>query len=259
VTVAGVVLVAAAVLSGLPPSSFVQAAGRPAPPSAVTVTGSDFATTVRVRLTASPGTTGPNVFQVQLRRYDSGRRFPARQVQLEFSLPSNPNVASSLSLTRGAGGTWTGPGTNLSIDGLWDIDVVVQEAATAVDVPLRLRTRLPPEHITAARQPGVPTLYTVQLGDGRSLQAYMEEIEPGHGVVHFTFFKAPEREATITSARAVAITPRGADQPLKLIRFDQGHFAANFTPAPGRWTFRIDATTAGGATVSGYFSQTIRP
>jgi len=212
-----------------------------------------------VRLTASPGTAGPDVFQVQLRRYDSGRPLPARQVQLEFSLPSNPNVASSLSLTRGAGGTWTGQGTNLSIDGLWDIDVVVQQAATAVDVPLRLRTRLPPEHITAARQPCVPTLYTVQLGAGRSLQAYMEEIEPGHGVVHFTLFKAPEREATITSARAAAITPGGADQSLKLIRFDQGHFAANFTPTPGRWTFRIDATTAGGATVSGYFSQTIRP
>jgi copper transport protein len=258
-TVAGVVLAAAAVLSGLPPSSFVQAAGRPAAPSSVTVTGSDFATTVRVRLTASPGTAGPNVFQVQLRRYDSGRPFPARQVQLEFSLPSNPNVASSLSLTRGAGGMWTGRGTNLSIDGLWDIDAVVQEAATAVDVPLRLRTRLPPEHITAARQPGVPTLYTIQLADGRSLQTYMEEIEPGHGVVHFTFFKAPEREATITSARAAVITPGGADQPLKLIRFDQGHFAANFTLTPGRWTFRIDATTAGGATLSGYFSQTVRP
>jgi copper transport protein len=259
VTVAAVVLVAAAVLSGLPPSSFVQAAGRQAAPSSVTVTGSDFATTVRVRLTASPGTTGPNVFQVQLRRYDSGRPFPARQVQLELSLPSNPNVASSLSLTRGKGGTWNGHGTNLSIDGLWDIDVVIQEAVTGVDVPLRLRTRLPPEHITAARQPGVPTLYTVQLGDGRSLQTYMEEIERGHGVVHFTFFKAPEREAAITSARAAAITPGGADRSLRLIRFDQGHFAANFTPTPGRWTFRIEATTAGGATLSGYFSQTIRP
>src|SRR5215475_1346654 len=259
VTVAGVVLVAAAVLGGLPPSSFVQAAGRPTPPSSVTVTGSDFATTVRARLTASPGTTGPNVFQVQLRRYDSGRPFPARQVQLEFSLPSNPNVASSLSLTRGTGGTWNGHGTNLSIDGLWDIDVVIQEAVTGVDVPLRLRTRLPPEHITAARQPGVPTLYTIQLGDGRSLQTYMEEIERGHGVVHFTFFKAPEREAAITSARAAAITPGGADRPLRLIRFDQGHFAANFALTPGRWTFRIDATTAGGAALSGYFSQTIRP
>jgi copper transport protein len=259
VAVAAIVLVAAAVLSGLPPSSFVQAAGRQPAPAAVTVTGSDFGTTVRVRLTASPGTAGPNVFQVQLRRYDSGGPFPARRVQLEFSLPSNPNVSSSLSLTRGTGGIWTGQGTNLSIDGQWDVDVVVQEAATAVDVPLGLRTRLPPEHITVARQPGVPTLYTIQLANGRSLQTYMEQIEPGRGVVHYTFFQRPEREASITSARATAITPGGADRSLKLIRFDQGHFAANVRLTPGRWTFRIDATTAGGQTLSGYFSQTVRP
>jgi copper transport protein len=259
VTVAAIVLVAAAVLSGLPPSSFVQAAGRQAAPPLATVTGSDFATTVRVRLTASPGTAGPNVFQVQLRRYDSGRPFPARRVRLEFSLPANPNVASSLSLARGAGSAWTGQGTNLSIDGQWDIDVVVQEAATAVDVPLRLRTRLPPERIAVSRQPGVPTLYTIQLGDGRSLQAYMEQIEPGHGVVHFTFFRAPEREASIASARAAAVTPGGADRSLKLIRFDQGHFGANVRLTPGRWTFRIDATAADGRTLSGYFSQTVRP
>jgi copper transport protein len=259
VTLAAIVLVAAAVLSGLPPSSFVQAAGRQAAPPSVTVRASDFATTVRVRLTASPGTAGPNVFSAQLRRYDSRRPVPARSVRLEFSLPSNPNVASSLNLARGGGGTWTGQGTNLSIDGRWDIDVVVQEAATAVDVPLRLRTRLPPEHITAASQPGVPTLYTIQLANGRSLQAYLEQTEPGRGVVHFTFFQASGKEEPITSARAAAITPAGADQSLTLIRFTSGHFAANVRITPGRWTFRIDATTADGLTLSGYFSPTVRP
>jgi copper transport protein len=259
VAVAALVLVAAAVLSGLPPSSFVQAAGRQAAPRAATATGSDFATTVRVRLTASPGTAGPNVFQVQLRRYDSGGPFPARSVQLEFSLPSNPNVSSSLSLHRGAAGTWTGEGTNLSVYGQWDIDVVVQQAATAVDAPLRLRTRLPPENVTVSRQPGVPTLYTVQLGNGRSLQAYMEQLEPGHGVVHFTFFRGQDREASITSATAAAVTPGGADRSLKLIRFDKGHFAANVRITPGRWTFRVEATAADGRTLSGYFSPTVRP
>ena len=261
VAVAAVVLVAAAVLSGLPPSSFVAAAGRQAPAPSVTVTGSDFATTVRVRLTASPGTAGANVFQVQLRHYDSGRPLAARSVALEFSLPANPNVTSSLHLIRSAAGTWTGHGTNLSIDGLWDIDVVVQEAATAVDAQLRLRTRLPPEHITVSRQPGVPTLYTVQLAGGYSLQTYLEPggPGPGPGVVHYTFFQPSGREAAVTSPAATAITPAGADRPVKLIRFDKGHFAANVRLTPGRWTFRIDATTAGGRTLSGYFSLTIRP
>src|SRR5258707_19249 len=259
VALAAIVLLVAAVLSGLPPASSVEAAGQTTASPSVIETGSDFATTARVRLTASPGTVGPNRFQVQVLRYDANSPLPARSVRLEFSLPSNPNVASSLSLARSAGGTWTGQGTNLSIDGQWDIDVVVQETATAVDVPLRLRTRLPPEQITVSGQPGQPTLYTIQLAHGRSLQMYLQQIDPGHGVVHFTFFQTPEREASITSARATAITPGGAEQPLKLIRFGKGHLAANVKLIPGRWTFGIGAVPAGGPPLSGSFSQPVRP
>jgi putative copper export protein/nitrogen fixation protein FixH len=259
VALAAIVLAVAAVLSGLPPASFVEAAGHRTASPSVTVTGSDFATTARVRLTVSPGTVGPNRFTVRVVGYDSGRPIPARGVRLEFSLPSNPNVASSLNLTRGPSGTWTGQGTNLSIDGQWDIDVVVQQAATAADVPLRLRTRLPPEHITVSRQPGQPALYTIQLGNGRSLQTYLQQPLPGQGLVHFTFFQASGQEEPITSASATAITPAGADQPLKLARLASGHFVANLSLTPGQWTFRINATTADGQPLSGYFSQTIPP
>jgi copper transport protein len=258
VALTAIVLVVAAVLSGLPPASFVEAAGHKTASASVTVTGSDFATTARVRLTVSPGTVGPNQFTVQVVGYDSGRPIPARSVRLEFSLPANPNVASSLNLAR-TGGTWTGQGTNLSIDGQWDIDVVVQEAATAVDVPLRLRTRLPPEQITVSRQPGQPALYTIQLGNGHSLQTYLQQPLPGQGLVHFTFFQASGKEEPITTASATAITPAGADQPLKLTRLASGHFVARLNLIPGRWTFRINATSAGGQPLSGYFSQTIGP
>jgi copper transport protein len=258
VALTAIVLVVAAVLSGLPPASFVEAAGHKTASASVTVTGSDFATTARVRLTVSPGTVGPNQFTVQVVGYDSGRPIPARSVRLEFSLPANPNVASSLNLAR-TGGTWTGQGTNLSIDGQWDIDVVVQEAATAVDVPLRLRTRLPPEQITVSRQPGQPALYTIQLGNGHSLQTYLQQPLPGQGLVHFTFFQASGKEEPITTATATAITPAGADQPLRLTRLASGHFVARLSLIPGRWTFRINATSAGGQPLSGYFSQTIGP
>jgi copper transport protein len=259
VALAAIVLVAAAVLSGLPPASFVKAAGQKTVSPSVTVTGSDFATTARVRLTASPGTVGPDEFQVQLRHYDSDRPLPARSVRLEFSLPSNPNVASSLNLTRTAAGTWTGRGTNLSIDGQWSIDVVVQQATTATDIPLRLRTRLPPEQITVSRSPGLPVLYTIKLRNGLSLQTYLDPAKPGPSTVHFTFFRASGEEEPITSASAETITPGGADRPLKLIRLTSGHFAANLGLTPGRWTFSIDAVPAGGQPLSGYFSQAIRP
>jgi copper transport protein len=257
VALAAIVLLVAAVLSELPPASFVEAAGHKAASSSVTVTGSDFATTVRVRLTVSPGPVGLNRFTVRVLDYDSGHAISARGVRLEFSLPANPNVASSLNLARGPGGTWTGQGTNLSIDGQWDIDVVVQQAATGVDVSLRLRTRLPPEHVTVSREAGQPTLYTIVLSNGHSLQTYLKQLGPGHNAVHFTFFQGKEREASITAAKATAITPQGADLPMKLIRLGSGHFVAYLPLAPGRWTFRIDGTTANGGTLSGYFSQTI--
>jgi copper transport protein len=258
VALAAIVLAVAAVLSELPPASFVEAAGQKTASPSVTVTGSDFATTARVRLTVSPGTVGTNRFTVHVLGYDSGRPISARGVRLEFSLPSNPTVASSLSLTRAHGGAWTGRGTNLSIDGQWDIDVVVQEAATAVDVSLRLRTQLPPEDVTVSRQPGQPTLYTIQLGHGRTLQTYVQQIAR-HGLVHFTFFRASGKEEPITSASATAVTPGGADQPLKLTRLASGHFLAKLNLTPGRWTFRINALPAGGQPLSGYFSQTIPP
>ncbi len=259
VALAAVVLVVTAVLTELPPANFVTAAGQRAPavPSSVTVTGSDFATTVRARFTASPGTVGPNRFQVQVLRYDSGRPVAARAVRVEFSLPSNPNVTSSLDLSRGSDGTWTGQGTNLSIEGRWDVNVVVQEAATAVNVPLRLRTRLPPEQITVSTVPGQPTVYTIQLGSGLSLQTYVDPGKRGANTVHYTFFQASGDEASITSPEATAITPGGEDRPLSLIRFDKGHFAANVSLAPGRWTFRIEAVAAGGKGLSGYFSPVI--
>jgi hypothetical protein len=97
-----------------------------------------------------------------------------------------------------------------------------------------LRTLLPPEHITVPTQPGQPALYT----------------NP--------FFGELSKEEPIISPRATAVAPGCADQPLRLIRVAGGHFATKFGLTPGRWTFHIDAVTAGGQPLSGCFSQTIR-
>jgi hypothetical protein len=66
--VAGPVLLAAALLSQLPPAAFVTtaAAHQPSPPAAVVVSGNDYATSVRLTLTVTPGLSGPNTFTAQL-------------------------------------------------------------------------------------------------------------------------------------------------------------------------------------------------
>jgi copper transport protein len=257
IVVAALILAVTGVLSELPPGASVVAAAKPAAPQRIVATGSDFATTVRVRLTVAPGIVGSNTFTARITDYDSGAPADARSVQLQFSLPSNPDVASTLDLRRATAGTWTGTGTNLSIDGRWNVQIVIQEAATSTDVSLSLRTRLPPEDITSQTAPGQPTIYTIGLQSGRSLQTYVDPGTAGPNTVHYTFFDASGNEQPITDASARAEAPSGATADTKLIRFSEGHFAANVDLGAGRWIFFIDATADDGTRLSAYFPQTI--
>jgi copper transport protein len=257
VAVAAAILAVTGVLSELPPSSYVGAATKPAAPQQIVAVGSDFATTVRVRLTASPGTVGPNTFTARATDFDTGAPVGAQGVELQFSLPSNPDVASTLELKRAAAGTWTGTGTNLSIDGHWNVQVVIQGASSSTDVSLALRTTLPPEHITSQSASGQPTIYTIGLPGGRQLQTYVDPGTPGPNTIHYTFFDASGNEQPISRATASAEAPSGATTDTKLLRFSAGHFAANVTLGAGRWIFFIDATTDDGTALTAYFAQTI--
>jgi copper transport protein len=264
-TVAAEVLLAAfilgttAVLSQLPPPvDIANAASGAGGPTSVVVTGHDFSTSVRIKLTVTPGTPGQNTFAAQVVDFDTGQPVPATSVTLGFTLPSRPDVGgSSLKLARRSPSLWTGSGTDLSLAGRWTVTAMVQEATTAVDVPLIVQTKTQPQTITAQHVPGQPTIYTISLSTGGYLQTYIDPGHPGTNNVHFTFFKASGEEEPITRAHVVATDPAGQNQPERLIRFDRGHFASNAQLSAGRWTFEIDARTRSGATVSGHFSQNI--
>ena len=135
------VLVATAVLAGLPPSASVAAASKAQAPAGVTVTGSDYATSVRVELVVSPGTAGPNRFDASVVDYDSRAPVPADSVSLRLQLTDRPDVAAStLDLTRDPDGRWRASSSAVSIDGRWAVTVVVQSASDAVEVPMELVT-----------------------------------------------------------------------------------------------------------------------
>jgi copper transport protein len=138
--VAAAILAATAVLSGLAPASSAVASAELPVVSGATVAGSDYATTVRARLTVSPGTVGQNSYSVVIDGYDSGQSLTSvTEVKLVFSLPDKPSLnASRLELGRVSDGSWRGAGLQLSVVGRWHIDVVVQEAAGGVTVPLDL-------------------------------------------------------------------------------------------------------------------------
>lgn len=142
VAIAAGVLGAAAVLAGLAPSASVAAASRAGPPPALTVTGNDYATSVRVRLLVNPGSAGPNRFDSTVEDYDSGEPVPAESVSLRFRLNDRPEVAEAmLELTRDPDSHWRGSGNALSMDGRWTVTALVQTPTDAVEVPMELVTR----------------------------------------------------------------------------------------------------------------------
>jgi copper transport protein len=255
------VLLAAALLTQLPPGKFALATAttRPSPPANVHVQGSDVTTSVRLALTATPGTAGPNQFTAKVTDYDSGQPYPAHHVSLRFTLPDRPEISgATLELTRATDGTWQGRGSQLSIDGRWTITALVQGPGAALTVPLELRIRTVEPKVSVSRAPGQPDLYTITAPNGGSVQAYVDPGRPGPNTVHFTFFTNSGSEQPIDGANATMTTPLGKRQSIDLQLLTAGHFAANLNLPAGPVSFTINATPAQGPPITASFSQQIK-
>ena len=247
VALAACILAVTAVLSQLPPGKFVvqQASAKPPAPPSVQVEGSDFATSVRIGLSVTPGTPGPNTFTAKVTDYDSGEDWPATRVALRFTPRGQPDVgASTLELSRATDGLWKGQGSQLSIAGTWAVVGLVEGSGPAVTVPLELKTRTAPQAVKVSEAPGQPTLYTITLAAGGTLQGYIDPGRPGPNTVHFTYFNQTGDEQPADKARARMTGPSGASEALTLVRLGPGHFAANVDLEPGRVSFAIEATAA---------------
>jgi copper transport protein len=259
VVLAACVLAVTAVLSQLPPGKFVvqQASAKPAAATGLRVEGSDFATSVRIALSVAPGTPGPNTFTAKVTDYDSGEDWPATRVALRFTSRSQPDVGTStLELAKGGDGLWRGQGSQLSIAGSWAVVGLVEGSGPAVTVLMTLETRSVQQPVKVSKAPGQPTLYTITLAGGGTLQGYIDPGRVGPNTVHFTFFNASGDEQPADKAHARMTGPSGRSEALTLIRLGPGHFAANVDLEPGRVSFTIDAA-AGRAQRSGRFEQLI--
>ncbi len=242
------------VLTSLPPQP-PAAASHPAPANVV-ATGSDFATTMKVRLTITPGTVGPNTFRVDVTDYDTGRPLPLTAVSLRFEPEGEASIgASTLSLAK-AGAAWQAKGTQLALSGPWRITVVAQGTSGATEIPLEVRPRLN-QTVTVARAPGQPDLYTIDLPGGSQFQAYLDPDTPGPSQLHFTAFDAQGQELPLASAAFSAQGPGSAPATLHAKRFGPGHFVADANLTAGTWIFDVRATTEAGDTLLASFSQTI--
>ncbi len=188
----GALTVAAALVNIAPPAEYAAAAARAQQAALVVVSGSDFATTVKVRLTVTPGTGGFNTFGLRVTDYDTGATIAADSVVLQFTQPLRPQLGTStLALRRQGDGTFQASGGNVSLNGIWEVAATIQRGQQSAEVHLQLVTAGPAPSVTV--QPfsgGLPTLYTIQLGKARSAQVYIDPDKPGADIFHVTFFAA---------------------------------------------------------------------
>ena len=243
------------VLTGLPPQDNGPALGRTTQPSLV-VTDSDFATTVRVRLTITPGAVGPNTFRVDATDYDSGEPLPADRVSLRFDSLGDVGVGPSTLELAATGDAWQATGTQLSLVGPWRVTVLVQQPSGAVEIPLELRPRLD-QTVTVARSPDLPDITTITLPGGESVQSYADPGVPGSNQLHVTFFDPQGAELPIAKLSVSADGPDAGPRALTARRLTPGHFAAQVELSAGAWTFDISATTQASDTLVASYAQTI--
>jgi copper transport protein len=134
------VLAAAALLSQLAPGVPAGPA-RPGPsaPPVLEASGADWATTVRVTLTVTPGAAGPNRFTATVADFDTGTVLAADRVELAGTPFAHPDLGTArLELARAPDGRWLGQGRLLSLAGRWDLTTTIQRPNGGVTVPLAL-------------------------------------------------------------------------------------------------------------------------
>lgn len=252
IVLAALVLAATGMLSGVAPAR----SGGSTTGTYLIANGSDFATTVRARLVGSPGGPGPNSFSVHLTDYDSGAPIKAR-VRLTFRSRLRADVESTtLEMSGGLVGVYQGTGANLAFGGPWSVSVLVQMESDSVEVPLTVFPRVG-RRITESPAPGEPTLYTVALEGGRTVQFYIDPGKSGRNEVHATFFAAGARETLATTDTVLVGTgPSGETIGLALRELSPGHHVSGLTLSPGSWRFDV-AANDGEDALSAYFEQEI--
>ena len=270
---AGVILATAALVNVAPPVELAaDGASQGAGPAAVQVSGNDFGHSLRISLSILPGAVGFNAFQAAVTDFDSGAAVSASDVTLRFSLPSRPDLGgSTLQLVPQAAGGFSAQGANLSLGGSWSVTALINRGVASVEVPLTVRVHPPAEQVDVDSQPGTPTIYTVHLGAGRSVQVYLDPGTAGSNDVHSTFFDASGNELpvlgatiTVTTANRASVPPatsQGTDEagllPVRML--EPGHFVGTAQLTAGSYGIEVAGPAPDGSPLDADLTVTVTP
>jgi copper transport protein len=241
------VIAAAAAMAGISPP-YAPAAPRP---GAVAV-GTDFAGTVRARLTVDPATPGPNRFALRLTDPDDGSTVQADEVTLRLTyLGGDAPPPSTLAMDRRGPGAFAADSSNLSLPGRWEVVALVRRGADSIEIPLAVGTPC-----NARSTGGTPPIYTVDVPGGTA-QGYVDPGTPGSNEVHITYFDQAGAEREIEDGPAITASRGATTISLEPRRLSPGHFVAGADLTEGRWRFDVSATDAAGEQVPVCFQDTI--
>lgn len=263
---AGVTLVASAILTSLVPPFLAQAAAvQPAPPhvvaqalAATQATGNPLKATLNV----SPGYPGRNRFV--LRVYDARTsRVVAGDVTLRFEMPSRPELAAStLDLTRGTDGSYAELGDNLTLIGDWRISALVRQGAKTVEVAFQVTCNPTPQQLHQMTMGDMPMVYGLRLANGWQLQAYLSPGRAGRNTLHLAYTDQRNGPVTVPGTPVVTARQGSATRTIQILRLGFGTPTSNQfygvgTFTTGRWDFQA-VTAADASRLDAAFSLTIQ-
>jgi hypothetical protein len=226
----------------------------------VVAVGTDFGTSVELRLIVEPGTAGFNRFTASATDYDTGAPTATTGITLRFQLASQPGVdGSTLKLASGGAGRFSATGGNLSLKGIWNVTATLSGPQASVEVPLVVVTRVPPEPVDVNASPGTPTIYIIHLPDGGTVQEYLDPGTIGPNELHMTFFDTAGNEMPIPSA-TVAITPASGAPSIVAPRIlEPGHFVTDVPLVAGSFTVDVIGQAPGGGPEQAHLEIEIKP
>jgi hypothetical protein len=168
-------------------------------------------------------------------------------VTLRFSIPARSDVGGSrLDLVPAGAGVFSATGGNLSLDGAWQVTAVVARGTASVEVPLVVLAQATRQQVDVNRVTGIPTIYTIHLTAGRTVQVYLDPDKPGQNDFHVTFFDAAGTELPATNIGVTVASGSGAPRQLTVRTLEPGHVVATLSVPPAPQVFAIVGTAPGG-------------
>ncbi|HXM55884.1 MAG TPA: CopD family protein, partial [Candidatus Dormibacteraeota bacterium] len=258
--VAGLTLLASAVLTSLVPPALVQAVAKQPPPPHVLAQAS--ASAVRASLDVTPGYPGQNRFT--LRAYEArSSRALAATVVLRFEMPARPELTpTTLALARAADGSYQALGDNLTLIGDWRITAQLDQGSGAVGLPFQVTANPTPQDLQHMTMGGAPMVYGVHLRNGWRLQAYVTPGHPGRNTLHLAFTDGRGGPVSVAGMPAITATQGRTTRTIPILRLAFGtpttnQFYGVAALAAGRWDFRVTAAGDDGSRVDDKFSLTV--